>query len=161
MRELVSVFVGLGSNLGQSQEEVSHAISQLHGLPETQVVSCSSFYQSAPHEATGPDYINAVVLIQTRLNAHALLRQFQAIEDAAGRERPYRNAPRTLDVDMLLYGEAVIQSEHLTVPHPRMQTRAFVMLPLSELAPEKVPAKLLVQLGDQAIRKIEPSWPKP
>jgi 2-amino-4-hydroxy-6-hydroxymethyldihydropteridine diphosphokinase len=161
MRELVSVFVGLGSNLGQSQEEVSHAISQLNGLPETQVVSCSSFYQSAPHEATGPDYINAVVLIQTRLNAHALLRQFQAIENDAGRERPYRNAPRTLDVDMLLYGEAVIQSEHLTVPHPRMQTRAFVMLPLSELAPEKVPAKLLVQLGDQAIRKIEPSWPKP
>ena len=155
MRELVSVFVGLGSNLGQSQEEVSHAISQLNGLPETQVVSCSSFYQSAPHEATGPDYINAVVLIQTRLNAHALLGQFQAIEDAAGRERPYRNAPRTLDVDMLLYGEAVIQSEHLTVPHPRMQTRAFVMLPLSELAPEKVPAKLLVQLGDQAIRKLD------
>ncbi len=159
MRELVSVFVGLGSNLGQSQEEVSHAISQLNGLPETQVVSCSSFYQSAPHEATGPDYINAVVLIQTRLNAHALLGQFQAIEDAAGRIRPYRNAPRTLDVDMLLYGEAVIQSEHLTVPHPRMLTRAFVMLPLSELAPEKVPAKLLVQLGDQAIRKIEPLWP--
>ena len=161
MRELVSVFVGLGSNLGQSREEVSHAISQLNGLPETQVVSCSSFYQSAPHEATGPDYINAVVLIQTRLNAHALLRHFQAIENAAGRERPYRNAPRTLDVDMLLYGEAVIQSEHLTVPHPRMQTRAFVMLPLSELAPEKVPAERLVQLGDQAIRKIEPSWPKP
>ena len=161
MRELVSVFVGLGSNLGQSREEVSHAISQLNGLPETQVVSCSSFYQSAPHEATGPDYINAVVLIQTRLNAHALLGQFQAIEDAAGRERPYRNAPRTLDVDMLLYGEAVIQSEHLTVPHPRMQTRAFVMLPLSELAPEKVPAELLVQLGDQAIRKIELSLLKP
>ena len=161
MRELVSVFVGLGSNLGQSREALSHAISQLNGLPETQVVKCSSFYQSAPHEATGPDYINAVVLIQTRLNAHALLRQFQAIENDAGRERPYRNAPRTLDVDMLLYGEAVIQSEHLTVPHPRMQTRAFVMLPLSELAPEKVPAKLFVQLGDQAIRKIEPSWPKP
>jgi 2-amino-4-hydroxy-6-hydroxymethyldihydropteridine diphosphokinase len=155
MREFVSVYVGLGSNLGQSLEEVSHAISQLNGLPETQVVSCSSFYQSAPHEAIGPDYINAVVLIQTRLNAQSLLRQFQAIEDDAGRERPYRNAPRTLDVDMLLYGEAMIQSEHLTVPHPRMQTRAFVMLPLNELAPEKVPAELLVQLGDQAIRKLD------
>jgi 2-amino-4-hydroxy-6-hydroxymethyldihydropteridine diphosphokinase len=155
MRELVSVFVGLGSNLGQSIEEVDHAVSQLNRLPDTHVVACSSYYQSAPHEAVGSDYINAVVHLQTRLDAYALLKQFQAIENAAGRERPYRNAPRTLDVDLLLYGEAQIQSAVLTVPHPRMRERAFVLLPLSEMAPHCVTTSQLVQVGHQKIQKLE------
>ena len=157
MRDFVTVFVGLGSNLGQSLEEVSHAISEINALPDTQVVSCSSYYQSAPHEAVGPDYINAVVQIKTRLDAYTLLAQCQAIENAAGRERPYRNAPRTLDVDLLLFGDASIQSENLTVPHPRMRERAFVLLPLSELAPERVLPSELVHVSGQSIHKRQNS----
>jgi 2-amino-4-hydroxy-6-hydroxymethyldihydropteridine diphosphokinase len=134
-RELVNVYAGLGANLGHARQSIDSAILALGKLPETLLVGRSSFYQSAPFQADGPDYTNAVVHLRTRLNAIDLLRAFQSVEDLAGRERPYRNAPRTLDIDLLLYGDGNIQSPELQVPHPRMNERAFVLLPLSELAP--------------------------
>ena len=130
-RELVNVYAGLGANLGHARESIDSAILALGKLPKTLLVGRSSFYQSAPFQADGPDYTNAVVHLQTRLNAIDLLRAFQSVEDLAGRERPYRNAPRTLDIDLLLYGDGNIQSPELQVPHPRMHERAFVLLPLS------------------------------
>src|SRR4051812_45361194 len=129
MREPVAAFVGLGSNLGDSALALRAAITQLEAMPGTHVVRQSRLYRSAPVEASGPDFVNAVVEIQTTLTAPDLLAHLQAIEQRAGRERPYRNAPRTLDLDLLLYGDARIDSPALTVPHPRMTERAFVLVP--------------------------------
>ena len=123
-------------------------------LPETLLVGRSSFYKSAPFQADGPDFINAVVHLQTRLNAIELLRAFQSEENLAGRERPYRNAPRTLDIDLLLYGEGNIQSPALQVPHPRMRERAFVLLPLSELAPGLVTKDELRNVQAQVVTRL-------
>lgn len=95
----------------------------------------SSLYRSAPFEAAGDDYVNAVVEIQTELGALPLLHYLQELELAFGRERPYRNAPRTLDLDLLLYGDEQISTASLTVPHPRMTERAFVLLPLLQIDP--------------------------
>ena len=153
-RELVNVYAGLGANLGQARLSLDSAILALGKLPETLLVGCSSFYQSAPFQADGPDYINAVVHLQTRLNAIDLLRAFQRLEDIAGRERPYRNAPRTLDIDLLLFGDGNIQSSALQVPHPRMRERAFVLLPMSELAPELVTTDELRGVQDQVVNRL-------
>lgn len=153
-RELVNVYAGLGANLGHAHLSLDSAILALGKLPETLLVGCSSFYQSAPFQADGPDYINAVVHLQTRLNAIELLRAFQRLEDLAGRERPYRNAPRTLDIDLLLFGDGNIQSSALQVPHPRMRERAFVLLPLSELAPELVTTDELRGVQDQVVNRL-------
>lgn len=135
MREPVIAYVGLGANLGDREAAVRKAIARLGELPQTRLVRASSLYQTAPHDASGPDFINAVAQIETRLDAMALLSQLQAIENDAGRERPYRNAPRTLDLDLLLYGSARIECKTLTVPHPRMAERGFVLVPLREIAP--------------------------
>ena len=153
-RELVNVYAGLGANLGHARLSLDAAILALGKLPETLLVGCSSFYQSAPFEANGPDYINAVVHLQTRLNAIDLLRAFQRLEDLAGRERPYRNAPRTLDIDLLLFGDGDIQSSALQVPHPRMRERAFVLLPLSELAPRLVTTDELRKVQAQVVNRL-------
>ena len=153
-RELVNVYAGLGANLGHARQSIDSAILALGKLPETLLVGRSSFYQSAPFQADGPDYTNAVVHLRTRLNAIDLLRAFQSVEDLAGRERPYRNAPRTLDIDLLLYGDGNIQSPELQVPHPRMQERAFVLLPLSELAPELVTTDELRGVQDQVVNRL-------
>jgi len=153
-RELVNVYAGLGANLGQARLSLDSAILALGKLPETLLVGCSSFYQSAPFQADGPDYINAVVHLQTRLNAIELLRAFQRLEDLAGRERPYRNAPRKLDIDLLLFGDGNIQSSALQVPHPRMRERAFVLLPMSELAPELVTTDELRGVQDQVVNRL-------
>ncbi len=153
-RELVNVYAGLGANLGHARQSIDSAILALGKLPETLLVGRSSFYQSAPFQADGPDYTNAVVHLQTRLNAIDLLRAFQSVEDLAGRERPYRNAPRTLDIDLLLYGDGNIQSPELQVPHPRMHERAFVLLPLSELAPELVTTDELRGVQDQVVNRL-------
>ena len=153
-RELVNVYAGLGANLGHARESIDSAILALGKLPETLLVGRSSFYQSAPFQADGPDYTNAVVHLRTRLNAIDLLRAFQTVEDLAGRERPYRNAPRTLDIDLLLYGNGNIQSPELQVPHPRMHERAFVLLPLSELAPELVTTDELRGVQDQVVNRL-------
>jgi 2-amino-4-hydroxy-6-hydroxymethyldihydropteridine diphosphokinase len=153
-RELVNVYAGLGANLGHARQSIDSAILALGKLPETLLVGRSSFYQSAPFQADGPDYTNAVVHLRTRLNAIDLLRAFQSVEDLAGRERPYRNAPRTLDIDLLLYGDGNIQSPKLQVPHPRMNERAFVLLPLSELAPELVTTDELRGVQDQVVNRL-------
>ena len=153
-RELVNVYAGLGANLGHARQSLDAAILAIGKLPETLLVGRSSFYQSAPFQADGPDYTNAVVHLQTRLNAIDLLRAFQSVENLAGRERPYRNAPRTLDIDLLLYGDGNIQSPELQVPHPRMHERAFVLLPLSELAPELVTTDELRGVQDQVVNRL-------
>ena len=153
-RELVNVYAGLGANLGHARQSIDSAILALGKLPETLLVGRSSFYQSAPFQADGPDYTNAVVHLRTRLNAIDLLRAFQSVEDLAGRERPYRNAPRTLDIDLLLYGNGNIQSPELQVPHPRMHERAFVLLPLSELAPDLVTKDELRNVQAQVVTRL-------
>ena len=153
-RDLVNVYAGLGANLGHARQSLDAAILAIGTLPETLLVGRSSFYQSAPFQADGPDYINAVVNLQTRLNAIDLLRAFQRIELLAGRERPYRNAPRTLDIDVLLFGDGDIQSPALQVPHPRMRERAFVLVPLSELAPGLVTKDELRNVQVQFVTRL-------
>lgn len=156
MRERSSVVatVGLGANLGNPQAAVAGAIAMLAALDGVKLVAQSAFYRSAPIDSSGPDYVNAVVQLQTNLIAPELLAQLQTIEQGAGRERPYRNAPRTLDLDILLFGDASIQSKSLTVPHPRMWQRAFVLLPLAEIAPALVSAALLDSVKDQALVRL-------
>ncbi len=129
------VFVGLGANLGDAGATVQQALQTLAALPGTQLVAASSLYRTAPVDASGPDYINAVAELRTTLEPSALLEALQAIEQAHGRLRPYRNAPRTLDLDLLLHGQRLIDEPALTVPHPRLHQRAFVLEPLAELAP--------------------------
>lgn len=137
-RSEVRAFIGIGANLGDAAAQVRTAITQIAALPGTHALAPSSLYRSRPIDAPGPDYVNAVVQVATTLSAPALLAQLQALEQAAGRERPYPHAPRTLDLDLLLYGDARIASPALTVPHPRLHLRAFVLQPLLEIAPHVV-----------------------
>jgi 2-amino-4-hydroxy-6-hydroxymethyldihydropteridine diphosphokinase len=153
-RAAVCAYVALGANLGDAPAAVQSAMLALAALPLTQVTRRSSLYRSAPVDASGPDFINAVVELSCQLSAPDLLRELQFIEHAAGRERPYLNAPRTLDLDLLLYGDASVQSERLTVPHPRMLLRAFVLQPLAEIAPQRVCAAQLQAVSDQAIARL-------
>ena len=130
-------YIGLGANLGNAAQTLQAAIQVLSLLPTTSVQHTSSLYGSAPvgEGADGPNYTNAVAQITTELSAHQLLKGLQDIEFDHGRERSHRNAPRTLDLDVLLYDDAILHDEHLTVPHPRMLERAFVLLPLFEISP--------------------------
>jgi 2-amino-4-hydroxy-6-hydroxymethyldihydropteridine diphosphokinase len=150
----VTAYIALGANLGDAVRAVQGAVADLANLPDTRVVAVSSLYQTAPLDSTGPDYINAVAEIATRLPAPQLLAHLQQLELAAGRQRPYPNAPRTLDLDILLYGSASLQSPALTVPHPRMGQRAFVVLPLAEIAPQQVSATTLAAVSAQVIVKL-------
>jgi 2-amino-4-hydroxy-6-hydroxymethyldihydropteridine diphosphokinase len=129
------IFVGLGANLGDAIVSVRTAMAQLSALPETSLVAASALYRSAPLDAPGPDYVNAVAELQTQLEPEALLAQLQMLEQRFDRQRPYRHAPRTLDLDLLFYGTRRIDGPTLTVPHPRAHQRAFVLAPLAELAP--------------------------
>jgi 2-amino-4-hydroxy-6-hydroxymethyldihydropteridine diphosphokinase len=131
-------FVGLGSNLGDRVAELDAALAALAALPATTLAAHSSYYESAPHDAPGGDYLNAVARVRTSLAPLELLRTLQAIEARRGRVRPFDNAPRTLDLDLLLYGELAIESAALTLPHPRLHERAFVLVPLAEIAPTLV-----------------------
>jgi 2-amino-4-hydroxy-6-hydroxymethyldihydropteridine diphosphokinase len=153
-RDAVTAFVALGANLGDAEHTVRAALVALGQAPGVQRVRSSSLYRTAPVDSTGPDYINAVAEVVTTLSAPALLAALQAIENGAGRERPYRNAPRTLDLDLLLYGLARVDSSTLTVPHPRMLERAFVLVPLAEIAPQRVSAAQLQAVADQAIELV-------
>ena len=160
----VRAYVALGANLGDAVAALRHAAMALDALPLTRLRMASSLYKTAALDtdsgsdapAGGPEYVNAVVGIDTGLAAPALLDQLQAIETLAGRDRPYRNAPRTLDLDLLLYGSARIESARLTVPHPRMALRAFVLVPLAEIAPDLVTAAQLRAVGHQAIERLGP-----
>jgi 2-amino-4-hydroxy-6-hydroxymethyldihydropteridine diphosphokinase len=151
----VIAYVGLGANLGNAAQAVTDAIAALDGLPGTRVLRRSSLYRSAPHEATGPDYINAVVALNTHLTAPELLAELQGLERAAGRQRPYRHAPRTLDLDLLTFGEGRIDSPRLSVPHPRMGERAFVLVPLAEIAPGFVIDEQLARVAGQPISRFQ------
>lgn len=151
--ELIA-YVGLGANLGDPQAMLRWALEALAHTPGVRLVQASALYRSAPVDASGPDFINAVAKIATTLNAMALLHALQAIENTAGRERPYRNAPRTLDLDLLLYGDAQIDSPTLTVPHPRMHQRAFVLLPMQEVAPARVDAQALQEVAAQGVERL-------
>ena len=147
-------FVAIGANLGDARETVERAIADLASLPKTRLTARSSLYRTAPVDATGPDFINAVAELETALDPHALLAELHRLEAVAGRERPYRNAPRTLDLDLLRHGDAVMQTESLTLPHPRMNERAFVLLPLAEIAPDQVTSEQIAHVADQRIERL-------
>jgi len=135
-------FVALGSNLQDPVFQVKKALIALSSLPKTQLLKTSSLYKTAPIDCPSdagspiPDFINAVAEVQTELSPQELLLALHAIENEAGRVRPFVNAPRVLDCDLLLYENMVIQSDTLILPHPRMHTRGFVLLPLFEIAPQ-------------------------
>jgi 2-amino-4-hydroxy-6-hydroxymethyldihydropteridine diphosphokinase len=156
VRDEMLAYIGVGANLGEAIGTVTLAMAQIGQLPLTRQVAKSSLYRSAPVDATGPDFINAVLAIKTGLNAYELLTHLQQIELDCGRERPYRNAPRTLDLDLLLFGQARIVSPSLQVPHPRIFERAFVLQPLNEIAPELVSAGQLQAVANQLISRLQP-----
>jgi len=153
-------YIGLGANLGDARGALRAAFDALAGLPDTELLRRSAIYRSAPIDSSGPDYLNAVAELRTTLEPLALLRRLQAIELAYGRERPYRNAPRTLDLDLLLHDQALIDGPELTLPHPRAHQRAFVLQPLAELAPDLIiPGRgracaLLAAVADQSIERL-------
>ena len=140
--EFATVFIGLGANLGDARATLRAALAELQALAEPGSFAASPSYGTAPIDSSGPDYVNAVARLRTALAPHALLDALQAIEQRFGRERPYRNAPRTLDLDILLYGVQegqggrVLRDGRLTLPHPRAAQRGFVLEPLAELWPD-------------------------
>jgi 2-amino-4-hydroxy-6-hydroxymethyldihydropteridine diphosphokinase len=129
-------YVGIGANLGEPRRQVERALEELDRMPETRVLARSSLYRSQPlGYADQPQFINAVAALDTRLVPEVLLAALLELERAHGRQRAFPNAPRTLDLDLLLYGEQEIRRPDLLVPHPRMHERAFVLKPLLEIAP--------------------------
>ncbi|MDM0112988.1 2-amino-4-hydroxy-6-hydroxymethyldihydropteridine diphosphokinase [Variovorax sp. J22R133] len=149
-----TAYVAIGGNLGDARRTVEDAMAALAELPQSRVLANSSLYRTAPVDATGPDFINAVVAIETGLAPLDLLALLQALELRAGRERSYKNAPRTLDLDLLIHGNEVMDTPTLTLPHPRMHQRAFVLVPLAEIAPHLVPPEQLAGVAGQAIERL-------
>ena len=159
-----TAFVALGSNLGDPENKVRQGFAALAALPQTRLAASSSLYRSA---ALGcgeqPDYVNAAAQLSTSLAPRSLLAALLAIEQRFGRERAFRNAPRTLDLDLLLYDAQTIDEPGLLVPHPRMHERAFVLAPLLEIAPDCVipgrgpAADFLARCQDQALTRIAAS----
>ncbi|ANY15119.1 2-amino-4-hydroxy-6-hydroxymethyldihydropteridine diphosphokinase [Bordetella pseudohinzii] len=152
-------YVGLGANLGDGAATLRAVLAEIAALPGVRACRASPFYRSAPVQASGPDFINAVAELDTTLAPLELLDALQALELRHGRERPYKNAPRTLDLDLLLYDGQRMDTPRLTLPHPRLHERAFVLYPLRDLAPGlQLPqgsyADLLRAAGDQAIEQI-------
>jgi 2-amino-4-hydroxy-6-hydroxymethyldihydropteridine diphosphokinase len=154
-------FVGVGANLGDPVARVREAIAALAGLPQTRLVASSSLYRTAPLGYTAQDdFVNAACLLETDLAPRALLDRLRAIEAAAGRERPFKDAPRTLDLDLLLYGDETIAEPGLAVPHPRLHERAFALAPVVELDPACVipgrglAREWLARAADQRIEKL-------
>jgi 2-amino-4-hydroxy-6-hydroxymethyldihydropteridine diphosphokinase len=144
-------YVGIGSNLEDPVRQVREALDELDRLPHTRVVKKSSLYRSAPMGHTEqPDFINAVAQLETGLPAERLLAELQEVEARHGRKRSFPNAPRTLDLDILLYGELSLDLPSLKVPHPRMHERAFVLRPLLEISPE-----LQIRFNARVDQKIE------
>ncbi len=155
----VFAYIGLGANLGDARAVLEAATRDIADLPRVQSIERSPLYRSAPVDADGPDFINAVIKAETTLEAEDLLRALHGIENRYGRERPYQNAPRTLDLDLLLHGNELRETAFLTLPHPRMHQRAFVLQPLHDLEPDLwLPhgelAALLAACGDQNLERL-------
>ena len=159
---MTRAFVGIGANLGDPVAQVRAGVAALAALPHTRLVGASSLYRTAPvgYTAQG-DFVNAVALIETELAPRALLDQLLAIEARAGRERRFKDAPRTLDLDLLLYGDETIDEPGLALPHPRLHERAFALAPLVELDPDCIipgrglARELLARIAhDQRIEKL-------
>ena len=154
------VFVGLGANLGDARAALAAALDALDSHPAIERVATSSLYRTAPVDATGPDYLNAVVELRTTLEPLGLLKVLQAIEADRGRQRPFPNAPRKLDLDLLLFGQREFDDPALTLPHPRLHQRAFVLEPLAQIAPDLMHPRLgrlrdwRERVVDQAIEKL-------
>lgn len=155
-------WLGIGANLGDARQTLKDTVVCLAQQHTVTVLAKSSLYRTAPIDAGGDDYFNCVVKLDTRLSVRDLLGLCQQIEHHFGRERPFRNAPRTLDIDILLYGEAIIDEPDLIVPHPRMTGRAFVLAPLAEIDPELaipghgVVSTFLPAVAQQRIEKMKP-----
>ncbi len=158
----VDAYVGLGSNLGDRAATLESAFTALAELPRTRLLQRSSYYASPAHEAPGGEYLNAVAHLRTTSSPLQLLHRLQQIEAAHGRSRSFRNAPRTLDLDLLLYAETVSSLSELQLPHPRLHERAFVLRPLAELAPDlQVPGHgavrdLLTAVATQDATRLSP-----
>lgn len=150
----VTAYIALGSNLGDPSEAVVKAMDDIAAISGVTMIKRSSRYRTAPIESSGPHYVNAVVKVTTVLTAPALLSRLQALEHLAGRARPYPNAPRTLDLDILLYGDARMDSPTLVIPHPRMTVRGFVLYPLAEIAPDIVNAAQLQAVQSQLVERL-------
>ena len=155
-------YIGIGSNQGDARAHVLRAFDELARLPGTRLEGRSALYRSEPVDAPGqPDYVNAAAGVDTDLSAAQLLAALQDLELRHGRERPTRNAPRTLDLDLLLYGDSVFQSVMLTLPHARMHQRAFVLMPLLDLDPRlEVPGRgaardLLARCAGQRVARMD------
>ena len=146
--------MAFGANLGDAQATVLQAIEDVGALATTQLRKVSSLYASAPHEATGPEFVNAVAMYDTDLLPLELLEALQNLENIAGRERPFPNAPRTLDLDIIFYDDVALDSPRLSLPHPRWHERAFVLVPLAEISPEKVSLASLENVANQPIRRV-------
>lgn len=154
-------WIGLGANLGDARAMLLRAFESLARLPQSRLLARSSLYRTAPIDAPGqPDYFNAVAMLETTLEPLMLLHELQTIENTNGRERLFHNAPRTLDLDLLLYGGAHMDTPELVLPHPRMHERAFVLAPLEELDPDlEIPghgrvAHLRRSVADQRIERL-------
>lgn len=156
----ITAYVGLGANLGDALGTLQRATIALGSMTSTRLIAQSSFFKTAPIDASGDDYVNSVAQLETTLDAESLLMHLQRIEQTFGRERPYPNAPRTLDLDLLLFGQQCIDSANLIVPHPRLTERAFTLIPLLQLDPLlRIPGRgpaheFVTGVADQAIRKI-------
>lgn len=153
-REPVVAFIALGANLGNAAAVVRRSMDAIGALDHVTLLRCSSLYRTAPVDASGPDYVNAVVSVRTTATAYDVLAGLQRLEQAALRERAYRNAPRTLDLDLLLFGDGAIHSPTLEVPHPRMSGRAFVLVPLAQIAPERVTPAALRAVSSQRCERL-------
>lgn len=160
MTDPVRAWIGLGANLGDARRALESAFEALARLPGSTLAGRSSLYRSAPVDAGGPDYLNAVAALDTTLAPEALLQALHAIEAQHGRDRPYHHAPRTLDLDLLLYGERVVHTPRLMVPHPRLHLRAFVLAPLLEIQPDLAHPELgslrpwLDRSADQRVERL-------
>jgi 2-amino-4-hydroxy-6-hydroxymethyldihydropteridine diphosphokinase len=155
-------YVGLGSNIGEPRRQLQDALRELGALPQTRITATSGFYRSAPvGHLDQPEFLNAIAELDTGLAPGPLLDSLQEIEKRHGRERSFANGPRTLDLDLLLYGDRTMDTPRLTLPHPRMHERAFVLKPLAEIAPKAIipgrgkASELLAGCRDQHAERID------
>jgi 2-amino-4-hydroxy-6-hydroxymethyldihydropteridine diphosphokinase len=160
----VIAHIALGANLGEPSRQLRQALGLIATLPQTQLQACAAFYASAPVGYTEqPDFLNTVCRVSTQFSAEELLEALLSIESALGRQRSFANAPRTIDLDLILYGTATLDTPHLTVPHPRLHERAFVLVPLLEISPDiEIPhlgpaTQFLPLVAEQRLQKLRAS----